>query len=420
MEKGSMSNFRWKVAWIIFIISFISYMDRVALSVATPVIMKEYEFTKMDMGLMQSFFFAGYALMQVPGGMLAEKFGARLTGAFTVVFWSVFTALTAVAKGKFMFAGARFLFGVGEGPCFPAFALAIFRWFNKTEKGNASSFLLGGCFFGPVVGPAATIALMQAFGWKAVFWVFGAIGCLVAWIWYKYVPLTPEESPYVNEAELAYINEGRDLTPAPVEKKLAPWGKFLKSSQFWAIGMQYFIADYIMYVFLSWLPLYLMEAHGFSMAKMGFWAAMPWIALIAVTFNSGYFCDKAIANGGSVYWVRTLAGSVGIIICAIALYIASGTSDEMLNIMWMSISLGALGLTFNASWACAINLGGEFAGSISGWMNFWGNVGGVLAPSITAWLATTYGWEAALLGTAFSGILGIVAWFMVRPDKSIV
>lgn len=225
-----MSNFRWKVAWLIFIVSFVSYMDRVNLSVATPVIMKEYGFDKIDMGLIQSFFFAGYALMQVPGGMMAEKFGHRITGSLAVIWWSVFTALTAVAKGKFSFAAVRFLFGMGEGPIYPAFAIAIFRWFNKKEKGNASSFLLNGSFLGPVIGPALTVALMSTVGWKMVFLIFGIVGILMAWVWHKYVPENPAESPYVNEAELAHINEGR--TDVPIVKKAAPWGKLFTSVQF--------------------------------------------------------------------------------------------------------------------------------------------------------------------------------------------
>lgn len=413
-----MSNFRWKVAWLIFIVSIVSYMDRVNLSVATPVIMKEYGFDKIDMGLIQSFFFAGYALMQVPGGMMAEKFGHRITGSLAVIWWSVFTALTAVAKGKFSFAAVRFLFGMGEGPIYPAFAIAIFRWFNKKEKGNASSFLLNGSFLGPVIAPALTVALMSTVGWKMVFLIFGIVGILMAWVWHKYVPENPAESPYVNEAELAHIIEGR--TDVPIVKKAAPWGKLFTSVQFWAIGVQYFITDYIMFVFLAWLPLYLMEAHGFSLAKMGIWAAMPWLTLIIITFSSGYFCDKAIAKGASQYWIRTLCGSAGIIICSLALYIATRTADPMQNVMWLSLSLGSLGLTFNASWACAINLGGEFAGSISGWMNFWGNIGGVIAPTLTAWIATSYGWDAALIATALSGVVGVLAWFLVRPDKAIV
>jgi len=277
---------------------------------------------------------------------------------------------------------------------------------------------LNGSFLGPVIGPALTVALMSTVGWKMVFLIFGIVGILMAWVWHKYVPENPAESPYVNEAELAHINEGR--TDVPIVKKAAPWGKLFTSVQFWAIGVQYFITDYIMFVFLAWLPLYLMEAHGFSLAKMGIWAAMPWLTLIIITFSSGYFCDKAIAKGASQYWIRTLCGSAGIIICSLALYIATRTADPMQNVMWLSLSLGSLGLTFNASWACAINLGGEFAGSISGWMNFWGNIGGVIAPTLTAWIATSYGWDAALIATALSGVVGVLAWFLVRPDKAIV
>ena len=114
MERKTMTNFVGKLPGLVLQFSFVSYMDRVNLSVATPVIMQEFGFTKIDMGLIQSFFFAGYALFQVPGGMMAERFGHRLTGSLAVVWWSVFTALTAVASGKFSFAIVRLLFGVGE------------------------------------------------------------------------------------------------------------------------------------------------------------------------------------------------------------------------------------------------------------------------------------------------------------------
>ena len=133
---GTMTNFRWKIAFLIFLISFVAYMDRVNLSVATPVIMQEFGFTKIDMGFIQTCFFASYALMQVPGGILAEKFGMRKTGAFAILWWSVFTALTALAKGKISFAAVRLAFGLGEGPVFPSLGAATFTWFNKHEKGR--------------------------------------------------------------------------------------------------------------------------------------------------------------------------------------------------------------------------------------------------------------------------------------------
>ena len=412
-----MTNFRWKVAWLIFAISFISYMDRVNLSVATPVIMQEFGFTKIDMGLIQSFFFAGYALMQVPGGMMAEKFGHRFTGSIAVAWWSLFTGLTAIASGRYSFAFVRLMFGLGEAPIYPAFAIAEHKWFNKDEKGKASSFILNGCFFGPVVGPAVVVWLMTTFGWHHVFLSFGAIGLVLAYLWHKYVTDDPANSPYVNEAELAHINEGR---AAEAEKKIAPWGKLLRSSQFWALGIQFLVTDYIMYVFLAWLPLYLMEVHGFSLSKMGIWAAAPWLALMLVVFTCGYFTDKVIRAGASHNFVKTLTGAAGILLCACTLFISTKTADPMMNVFWLSVSLGSLGLTMSASWSRVITMGGQYAGSVSGWMNFWGNVGGVLAPTTTAWVATNYGWQAALAATAVTGVIGAAAWFLVKPDKAIV
>ena len=412
-----MTNFRWKVAWLIFAISFISYMDRVNLSVATPVIMQEFGFTKIDMGLIQSFFFAGYALMQVPGGMMAEKFGHRFTGSIAVAWWSLFTGLTAIATGRYSFAFVRLMFGLGEAPIYPAFAIAEHKWFNKDEKGKASSFILNGCFFGPVVGPAVVVWLMTTFGWHHVFLSFGAIGLVLAYLWHKYVTDDPANSPYVNEAELAHINEGR---AAEAEKKIAPWGKLLRSSQFWALGIQFLVTDYIMYVFLAWLPLYLMEVHGFSLSKMGIWAAAPWLALMLVVFTCGYFTDKVIRAGASHNFVKTLTGAAGILLCACTLFISTKTADPMMNVFWLSVSLGSLGLTMSASWSSVITMGGQYAGSVSGWMNFWGNVGGVLAPTTTAWVATNYGWQAALAATAVTGVIGAAAWFLVKPDKAIV
>ena len=146
-KTRTMTNFRWKIAFLIFLISFVAYMDRVNLSVATPVIMQEFGFDKMDMGFLQTCFFAGYALMQVPGGMLAERFGLRKTGAGAILWWSVFTALTAFAQGKASFAAVRLAFGLGEGPVFPSLGQATFNWFNKDEKGKASSAILLGTFF---------------------------------------------------------------------------------------------------------------------------------------------------------------------------------------------------------------------------------------------------------------------------------
>ena len=408
------TNFRWTLAGLMFLISFISYMDRVNLSVATPTIMQELGFSKMDMGLIQTAFFIGYAFMQIPGGIMGEFWGHRRVLAIAATWWSIFTALTGACSNFTFFAATRAMFGLGEGPMAPAIGRFIYRWFNPSEKGRASSFMLSGVFFGPVVGPTLTVALMMAFGWRSVFVIFGMLGLVIAGLWYWLAKDSPRTSPYVDVAEADYIEEG--LSANADKKELAPWRSFLGSSQFWAIGIQYFITDYIMFVFLAWLPLYLMEAQNFSLQKMGIAASFPWAALCIVTATCGYISDKLVASGVSRYKSRTLLGIFGLILCCTTLYLGAVATTPSMNVLWLTISLGSLGFTFNASWAACLDIGGKFAGSVSGWMNFWGNLGGIAAPVVTAWIATNYGWQAAIVATAASAVVGIIAWLAVKPD----
>jgi ACS family glucarate transporter-like MFS transporter len=414
------TRMRWFLGAVMFLISFISYMDRVNLAVATPAIMKEFAFSKIEIGWMQTTFFIGYSLMQIPGGMLAEIFGHRRTVALAVSWWSAFTALTAYGYSFISFLLVRGLFGVGEGPIFPSFTSFIYEWYNKTEKAKASALFLSGVFLGPVVGPPIIVALMVAFGWRSVFIAFGLAGFIFAVVWWIFDTQTPQENKRVNEAELIHIRGGDSLdsTGAAREKgDVAPWRKFMGKSQFWAVAVQYFVTDYVMYVFLAWLPLYLMEAQKFSLQKMGVAAALPWLAISITTMTTGIIADKMVAAGLSKHKARTLFGVTGLVCCCIFLYLGAIATVPWENVLWMTLSLGTLGFTFNASWAACLDLGGKFSGSVSGWMNLWGNIGGILAPVATAWIATKYGWQAAITATAASAVIGIVSWLFVRPDK---
>jgi ACS family glucarate transporter-like MFS transporter len=407
------TKFRWNLAFLMFFLTFMVYMDRVNLSVATPAIMKEFHFTKMHMGYVQTAFFLGYALMQVPGGIFTELFGHRKVVPAAVTLWSVFTVLTAYCGNFVWFLIVRFLFGFGEGPIYPAFNNFAMQWFNRSERAKANAFLLGGTFFGPVVGPAATVSLMVAFGWRSVFIVFGLVGIVAAMSWYWLATDSPRTSSRINAAELKHIQGPERVDD---KKEVAPWSSFIGSTQFWAIAIQYFIADYIMYVFLAWLPLYLMEVNHFSLQKMGFAAALPWLAICTMVFVTGFISDRLVARGVSKYKARTYFGILGLVLCCGALYLAAVAKSPVWNVLWMTVSLGSLGFTFNASWTSCNDLGGKFSASVSGWMNLFGNAGGILAPTVTAWLATQYGWQVAIMVTAATTLIGVVAWFAVKPD----
>ena len=413
------TKIRWLLGVFLFIVGLVAYMDRVNLSVAGPMIMKEFGFDKVQFGMMQTFFFIGYAAMQVPGGIVAEMFGARKAMTLAITWWSAFTMFTATASNFLTFGLVRGLFGIGEAPLYPGGSVLVSRWFHKRERGTANAFMLAGSFIGPVFAPAVTVSIITVFGWKSVFYLFGAIGFLVAIGWWIVARDNPNEHPWVNKAELEKIVDKNSISETN-KKEVAPWKSFMGSVQFWSIGIQYFVTDYIMYVYLSWLPIYLMEAQKFSLKEMGVMASFPWLALAITTLTTGAISDWLVGKGASVSKVRTSFGAVGLVVSSIALYLAAGSQIPLVTVAWLTLSLGALGFTFNASWASCNDLGQKFSGSISGWMNLWGNLGGVVAPTLTAVIQMKLGWQSAITFTAAIGIIGVVAWFLVKPERSLI
>lgn len=228
--KEKRSNVRWYFAIAFFIIGIIAYMDRSNISVIAKPMMEDLHMNKTHFGLLASLFSLGYALMQVPSGFLAEKYGPKKMLSIALVWWSAFTILTGVVKNHGLLYTVRFLFGVGEAPMYPSNAVFNSFWFSKGEKGRASSMLLAGSYFGPVIAPIITIAIYNAFGWHAVFYIFGVIGFLIAILWAIIAKDLPEQHKMVNEAEKEYIMNNRDVVST--EKSVAPWNNFLKRFNF--------------------------------------------------------------------------------------------------------------------------------------------------------------------------------------------
>ena len=199
--------------------------------------MEDLNMNKTQFGLLASFFSLGYALMQVPSGMLAEKFGPKKMLTIALLWWSAFTILTGIVKNHGLLYFVRFLFGVGEAPMYPSNAVFNSYWFNKNEKGRASSALLAGSYFGPVIAPIVTIAIMTSFGWEAVFYIFGLIGVVIAMLWAIIAKDLPEQHKMVNEAEKQFIMQTRDVVDT--EKTTAPWKLFFSRFSFYAIAAQY-------------------------------------------------------------------------------------------------------------------------------------------------------------------------------------
>ncbi|AVP36316.1 MFS transporter [Staphylococcus felis] len=409
---------RWMFAGLFFLIGVIAYMDRSNISYIAGPMMEDLNLTKTQFGYLASFFALGYALMQVPSGILAEKFGPKKMLSIALLWWSAFTILTGVVKNHGLLFFVRFLFGVGEAPMYPSNAVFNTHWFSKNEKGRAASALLAGSYFGPVIAPFITIAIYNAFGWQAVFYIFGIIGFLIAILWAIIAKDLPEHHKMVNEAEKQFILANRDVVET--EKSSAPWGVFFTRFSFYAIAAQYFIVQFVITLFLIWLPTYLMEEFNVDFITMSKIAGIPWLLMFILIMAGGAISDRILSAGKSRFVARASIAIFGFIVFGISLNFAVASNSLTANIFWMSLCLGGVGLSMVMSWASATDIGRNFSGTVSGWMNLWGNIGAMLSPVLAGFLAEKIGWDATLRSMLVLVIVAIFFWFFVKPDQPLI
>ena len=346
VQRQKKSSVRWFFALAFFIIGVIAYMDRSNISYIAPQMMEDLHMTKQQFGLLASFFSLGYALMQVPSGMLAEKFGPRKMITIALVWWSAFTIFTGMIKHHGLLYLVRFLFGIGEAPMYPSNAVFNANWFSKDEKGRASSMLLAGSYFGPVLAPVITIAIVNAFNWQVVFYIFGAVGILIAILWGIIAKDLPEQHRMVNDAEKHFIMENRDLVQT--SKSLPPWNQFFRRVSFYAIAGQYFVVQFVISLFLIWLPTYLTEQYHVEFKDMTI-SSLPWFIMFILILSAGAISDKILRSGQSRFVSRGLIAIVGFIVFAVSIFFAVHTENLYVTIFWLSLGLGGMGVSMGMS-----------------------------------------------------------------------
>ncbi|MEK5198839.1 MFS transporter [Staphylococcus sp. FSL H8-0121] len=411
------SNVRWGFAIAFFLIGVIAYMDRSNISYIAVPMMQDLHLSKAQFGLLASFFSLGYALMQVPSGMLAEKFGPRKMITIALVWWSAFTIFTGMIKHHGLLYFVRFLFGVGEAPMYPSNAVFNSFWFAKNEKGRASSALLAGSYFGPVLAPIVTIAIVNAFNWEAVFYIFGAIGIVMAILWAIIAKDLPEQHKMVNEAEKQFIMQHRDIVDT--DKSLPPWKRFLTHFSFYAIAIQYFVVQFVITLFLIWLPTYLTEVYHVDFKDMSI-SSLPWLLMFFLILSGGAISDRILNTGKSRFVARGVIAIIGFIVFSASMFLAVHTDSLYVTIFWLSLGLGGVGMSMGMSWAAATDLGRNFSGTVSGWMNLWGNIGALTSPLLAGIFVESLGWTLTFELLAIPAVVAIIMWFFVKPDKPLV
>ena len=414
---------RYIVLFWLCLLYLISYLDRVAISVTAPQMMKELSFSKTQMGLIFAAFAYPYALLQIVGGTLGDAYGPRRVLAIMMGWWSVFTALTSVGWNLISLLVIRVLFGLGEAGGFPVATRAKATWFPPRARGNLQGITHAASRFGAAIAPPVAVALMLRFGWRSVFYILGAIGFAWALGFFYVYRDNPSQHRKVSDAELDIIGVTREAVATAVPKRIpVPWRLIAKNSNIWRLVFADFCYGYSLWVYLTWLPTYLVASRGFSILKMGFFAALPLLGGMVGDLVGGLLSDRLYIKTGNLRLARcsiTFFAFAGSIVFTIVGAFAANPYTAVYALTAAFFFLEGANANL---WAIAMDLGGNnYAGTVSGIMNTGFGVAGMISPVVFGLIVDLSGsWVVPfVVSTSLLGI-GAIVIATVNPAQSII
>ena len=409
------SRARYRVLAFTTILAIITYLDRVAISTAAPAVRAEMGLDAVQMGWVFSAFTWAYAAFEIPSGWMGDVMGPRKVLTRIVIWWSAFTAATGAAWNFASLLVARFLFGVGEAGAFPNTSRSFAKWFPVAERGAAHGWVFMGTRMGGAITPPIVVALMAAIGWRQTFYVFGVLGVIWAFFWWRWFRDEPSQHPEVNAAELALIRESAGHEPAT--SHAFRWSELLSANLLLVYGM-YFTMGYTLYFNLTWLPTYLKDVRGFSLQQAGWLSGVVLFTGGVMTYVGGKLTDMLVRKYGLK--VGRSMGVVTLPIAGVLLIGAAQTQNPMAAAILLAATLGVADLSVSSCWAICHDIGGRNAGIVTGAMNTWGNIGGALSPLVVGYAVGWWNsWTVPFYITAGVYVFGAVCTFFVDPRRRV-
>lgn len=372
---------RHVVLAVLFVCWTFSYLDRMVMTVAIPYIADDFNMSPLEVGTVISAFFIGYALLQIPGGMLADRFGPRRVMIVGVTWWTIFAVLTGCMRALNPMLGMRVLFGIGEG-VFPASSWkTIATWFPVKERSTANGFMMSSNFLGPALAPLFVVGIMNVLGWREVFYFLAIPGIIMVYLLWRFVADTPDTHPRISKEELAEINDGH----AEELVQGISFAELLKRPIAWQLFILWFFFDFSFWGFLSWTPSYLVKERGFAMLAMGITASLPFFAGTLGLILGGWLSDKVFSQR------RSLFACCLCILAAVGIYASYRATVDTVEVI-LAITGLLQGGAFGAIWGIPMTLlPKEIMGTASGFMNMAGLMAGALAPVVMGFLIEVSG-----------------------------
>jgi len=398
---------RWWLAALLVTAMLLCYAHRGAMGVAAPFMSKDLGFNPTKTGVLLSAFFWVYAFMQMPTGWLADRFGVRRTYGFGFAFWSLTTILMGLTKNLAGLILVRVSVGVGQSIAFPASARATSNWFQERERGMVIGLYLAGVRYGTALINLFGAWFLSRYDWRLFFVVIGAVPLvwLAPWMFFlrKWEERSKYESPVAPQQHSASFKESLSL---------------LKTRGALGIFLGFFAYNYVWNVFLAWLPSYLVTERGFSKKEMGVFSAMPYLAMSVIILISGALSDWLVRRGYDERKIRKIFIATGMLVGC--LIVPAGMVEDKMSAVWLlTISLSGLGIASPNTWALTQAVSSKgIVGTVSGIQNTGGNIGAILAPLLTGFIAHLTGSFALALGLCGAILVGgIIAYLALVEDK---
>ena len=392
---------------MLVILGMVTFLDRINISVAGSSIMHDLQLSPSQWGWVQSAFILSYGLMQIPMGALGDRFGHRSILSLIVLWWSLFTAFTGLAGGLASLLVIRFMFGIGEAGSSPCSTGVISRWFQKNEVGKAQGYVWAASRMGGALTPFVVIPVMVTVGWRAAFYLLGALGIIWAIVWWLY---------YRDRGERTFQTQTQG-TNISLTSNLLP---LTSNKQFWLICGMYFFYAFGSWFFFSWFPTFMELGRGFDKSELTYAVAVPFIMSMIGNIAGGHLTDRLTQRYG-IKIGRKALGSTSLAVSAVCMFLAAFIPGKMAVFVFLSLCFGIFDLMLPSAWALCIDLGKRHAGTLSGAMNTAGNIGGFCCGILFGELVQQSGnYNLPLYMIAVMLIVSAVLFAFINPEKPII
>ena len=398
------ANHKRLILGLLWIAFFVAYLDRTNIAVAAPAMMKAFGIDKQQFGYVLSAFTAGYALTQIPGGVLADKYGAKRFLIISLLVWSLFTGLTAITVSFVALIAVRFLFGVGEGLEQGAQFRAIGDTFSSSERSEASGIFLTALALGPAfVAPLAAYIIGQA-GWQPLFVWLSVPGLIVAALVWRFFP-----------SVTARAVDEEDADNAPARERASGWGGLVGNWRSWGAAAAYLLFNVAFWGLLNWLPLYLSETRHIDLKTLGFVASVPYLCGFVGLLAVGRLAKDALYR----YRPLLLAGSY--LLAGLGLFVAFMAESAVVSVIGLSFAAFFLYGSFGPFWGVSLDLvPASMRGTMSGFANFGGQIGGFFSPIVVGTIVQhTKSYSGGFIVMIVALVLAALAMIAIQRGQSL-